>query len=136
MATDWNSPAIVSAVRRGALKGVMIGIGIVEARAVYLITQTKKSGRIYRRRGVKHQSSAPGEPFANDTGETLKRRDTTLDAAHIRATLHFRSINAARMEHGTRKMRPRPFARRAISETRNQVTDAVLGSIVAELKTL
>jgi len=133
MAVDWNAPEIVAKVRRGALKGVMTGIGIVEARAVYLITQTTKTGRTYRRRGKKHQSSAPGEPFASDTGDTLNRRNITLDAARIRATLNFHSQNAARMEHGTRKMRPRPFARRALAETSTQVQDAVLGEIIGEL---
>lgn len=35
---DWNSPAIVEKVRRGALRGVMIGVGIVEAHAVLMLT--------------------------------------------------------------------------------------------------
>jgi hypothetical protein len=135
MATNWNAPAIVAKVRRGALKGVMRAIGIVETRAVQLVTQGSKTGKVYRRRGKKHQSSAPGEPFASDTGDTIKRRNITLNAAKIRATLHFHSVNAARLEHGTRKMRPRPFARRALSETATQVQDAVLSDIIAELRT-
>ena len=117
------------------VRGLAIGIGIVEARAVYLITQTKKTGRIYRRgRGRQHQASAPYEPFANDTGDTLKRRRVAVDAAALRATLYFHSVNAARLEHGTRKMKPRPFARRALSETRQQVIDAVVGEVAKELR--
>lgn len=134
MATDWNAPAVLAKARRGALAGVMRGIGIVEARAVQLVTQGTKTGKIYRRRGKKHQSSAPGEPFASDTGDTIKRRNITLDAAKIRAALHFHSVNAARLEHGTRKMRPRPFARRALAETATQVQDAVMADIIAELR--
>lgn len=134
MAVDWNAPAIVAKVRAGALRGVVTGIGIVEARAVYLITQTAKTGRVYRRRGVKHQASAPGQPFASDTGDTLKRRNITIDAPQLRGTLHFASINAVRMERGTRKMAPRPFARRALAETRDQVQDAIFAEIVMELR--
>lgn len=134
MAIDWRAPQIVEKVRKGAMRGVVIGIGIVEARAVWLITQTKKSGRIYRRRGVQHQSSAPGEPFASDTGTTLARRTTELDAGRLRARLSFRSQNAIRMELGTRKMAPRPFGRRALAETRDQVQDAILGEIREELR--
>jgi hypothetical protein len=134
MITDWNAPAIVAKVRAGALKGVGQAIGIVEKRAVYLITQTAKTGRTYRRRGVKHQSSAPGEPFASWTGDTLNRRDITIDAAALRATLHFRSLNAGRLEHGTKKMMPRPFARRALAETRQQCEDAIIGAIIQELR--
>lgn len=135
MAVDWNSPAIIDKVRRGALKGVVKGLGIVEARAVYLITQTAKTGRNYKRRGGKvHRASAPGEPFANDSGDTLRRRDISIDATNLSGTLHFHSINAVRLEFGTRRMLPRPFARRALSETATQVQDAIMIAIVEELR--
>lgn len=136
MAVDWNSPRIIEAVRRGALRGVGIGIALVESRAVYLITQTGKTGRIYRRRGVKHQSSAPGEPFANDSGDTLKRRSIKVDAGQLRGTLSFHSENARRMELGTRKMKPRPFARRALIETQKEVQDVIFAEVMSELRKL
>jgi hypothetical protein len=133
MAVNWHGDAKAAAIRRGMVRGLAIGIGIVEARAIYLITQTAKTGRIYRRRGVKHQASAPYQPFANDTGDTLKSRRVAVDAARLRATLFFHSLNAARLEHGTRKMKPRPFARRSLSETRAQVIDAIAIEVIKEL---
>jgi len=134
MAISWRSPQIIAKVQRGALRGVTIGIGIVERRAVELILNTKKTGRIYRRRGKSHQASAPGEPFANDTGQTLAARTKVIDKAALRARLIFRGWNAVRLEHGTRKMAPRPYARRSLAETRDQVQDAVFGEILAELR--
>lgn len=134
MAVKWNGPQIAARVRKGTLAGLVIGIGIVEQRIVYLTSQQKKTGRIYRRRGRKHQASAPYEPFATDTGATLGNRTIKIDAAALRAVLTFRSKNALRMEFGTKKMKPRPFARRALSETKSQVRDAVLGEVAAELR--
>lgn len=133
MAVDWHGEEKAAAIRRGMVRGLAIGIGIVEKRAVYLITQTAKTGRVYRRRGVAHQASAPGEPFANDTGDTLKSRRVRVDAAALRATLYFHSVNAARMEHGTRRVKPRPFARRSLAETRAEVIDAIVGEVRREL---
>jgi hypothetical protein len=134
MAVDWHGADIMARVRAGALKGVGEGIGIVEKRAIELILHTAKTGRLYRRRGVVHQASAPGEPFASDTGATIEARTIEIDAAELRGRLAFRSENASRLEHGTKKMDPRPFARRALSETRSQVSDAVAAAIVAELR--
>lgn len=133
MAVNWHGEEKAAAVRRGMVRGLAIGIGIVEARAVYLITQTAKTGRVYRRRGVEHQASAPYEPFASDTGDTLKSRRVAVDAANLRATLYFHSVNAARLEHGTRRMKPRPFGRRSLSETRQQVIDAIAAEVIKEL---
>lgn len=133
MTVKWNGPVTIEKVRRGALVGVVRGIGIVEARAVYLITQTAKTGALYRRRGKLHRASAPGQAFASDTGDTLNRRDTAIDAAAIRARLTFRSVNALRMEKGTRKIKPRPYAGPALAQTGKQVQDAIVSAISREL---
>jgi len=134
MSVKWFGPQMEAKVRRGMMKGVVIGIGIVEARALYLITQTKKNGRLYRRRGRLHRASAPGQPFASDTGNTVQQRTIELDAGRLRATLIFRSKTAVWMEFGTRRVKPRPYARRALAETASQVRDAVLGEVQSELR--
>lgn len=135
----WNSAELIARAQRGAMIGVTRGIGIVEKRAVELVLQTKKSGRKYRRRGIIHQASAPGEPFASDTGTTLAAREivtfSRVSDRNLIARLIFRGWNAFRLEHGTRRMAPRPFARRALAETRDQVQDAVYAEIAAELRT-
>ena len=134
MAVKWNSAQIVDRVRRGAMRGVMIGIGIVEAHAVGLITAGGKSGRIYTRRGVKHQASAPGEAPASDTGRLVNSRRITLDSKDIRARLTFATRYALPLEVGTRRVEPRPYARRSLMEKNTDVRAAVAGEVRRELK--
>lgn len=131
---SWNAPVIVQAVRRGAMVGVTNGINIVEKRAVALILSPPKTGRIYRRRGVSHQSSAPGEAPASDTSRLVNSRRIILNPQALRARLQFAAKHARHLEHGTKKMEPRPFARRALLETRAQVNTAVFNGIVVELR--
>lgn len=134
MAVDWKSDAIVAKVRRGALRGVVVAIGLVEQRAVDLIMNPPKTGRKYRRRGVTHQASAPGEAPANDTSRLVNSRRIILDQAAIRATLNFSAKHARALEHGTQRIEPRPFARRALAETRRAANTAVFNEISAELR--
>lgn len=134
MAVDWRGPQIVQRVQRAAMRGVIIAIGMVEARAVHLVLNTPKSGRKYRRRGRIHQASAPGQPFASDTGTTLSRRTIDLDHAKLKGRLTFRSKTALWLEHGTRKMAPRPFARRALLESRKRAESAIVAEITQELR--
>lgn len=131
---NWRAPEIVQAVRQGAMAGVVDGIGIVERRAVELITQPPKTGRIYSRRGVKHQSSAPGEAPASDTSRLVNSRRIILNPKALKARLQFAAKHARHLEHGTKKMEPRPFARRALLETVAQVNTAVFNGIVVRLK--
>lgn len=130
----WHGPAMLARIRSGALRGVVTGIGIVEDRAVILITGPPKTGRTYRRRGIVHQASAPGEAPASDTSILVNSRRIVLNEAAIKATLLFSAKYAAYLEHGTRHMEPRPFARRALYETYGQVVAAIAGEIRSELK--
>lgn len=113
----WNSAALLARARVGAWRGVTEWIGLVERRAVELITSPPKTGRIYKRRGVTHQASAPGEAPANDTSRLLNSRRIDLFESQLRARLTFSAKHALPLEAGTMKMEPRPFARRALRET-------------------
>lgn len=129
MSVNWNSPAVIAAVRQGAMQGVVQAIGIVEQHAVHLLTNPPKTGRVYRRRGVSHQASAPGEAPASDTGRLVGSRRIVFDQANIRARLIFADKKAAWLEHGTRRMLPRPWARRALFEKAREIYAAVAGGI-------
>lgn len=133
MITKWNAPEIIAKVRTGVMRGIGRGILTVEREAVRLILNTPKTGRIYRRRGIDHQASAPGEPFASDTGRTLASRTTELFPAELRARLVFRSKIARYLEYGTRRMEPRPFARPALANSREQVAREVVEEVRKEL---
>lgn len=125
MTIDWHSAQIIANLRRGASAGVLQGIGIVERHAVQLILSPPKTGRKYRRRGVEHQASAPGEAPASDTGRLVGSRRITLLSAGLRARLTFSTKYAMPLEVGTIKMEPRPYARRSLAETRGEVAGAI-----------
>ena len=64
------------------------------------------SGRTYRRRGITHQASAPGQPPMTDTGTLV--RSIYLDIDPLRATVGSRLAYASYLEYGTRRMAARP----------------------------
>jgi hypothetical protein len=109
-------------------------IGIVETRAVYLLTNPPKTGRLYRRRGVVHQASAPGEAPASDSGALVNARRIDVNQQECVARLTFTSAHAPLLERGTRNMAPRPFARRALYESREQVREAIERNVAVALR--
>lgn len=132
---DWNAPEIEAKLRRGAMQGVTEGLGIVEQRAIHLILNPPKSGRIYRRRGISHQASAPGEAPASDTGTLVNARRTELHEDELSGRLIFSAKHALPLERGTRNMEPRPFAMRSLTETFEQVKEAIRRACAAALGT-
>lgn len=129
MAVNWNDQAVLAKAHAGTNRGLARWITEVERRAVELIMSPPKSGRVYRRRGVSHQASAPGEAPANDLGRLVNSRTKELFPEDLRARLTFRTEYAAYLEFGTRKMEPRPYANRALRESK----DAGLGMVREEL---
>jgi HK97 gp10 family phage protein len=134
MTVTWKAGEFEKRIREAAMRGVVVAIHKVDAKAVDLILNTSKSGRVYRRRGITHQASAPGEPPASDTGTLLNRRRIDLLPEEIAARLTFSAKHAAPLEFGTRNMAPRPFARRALAETREEQVKAIADEITAALK--
>jgi HK97 gp10 family phage protein len=124
MSVKWGDGNI-QAVREAMLRGVTRGAEIVRTEAVRLITEGSRSGRIYRRRGVEHQASAPGEPPASDTGALVNSGVVEIDSEALTARVVFKSDHALPLELGTEKMEPRPFLRPAVANTREQVQKVV-----------
>lgn len=80
----------------------------IQAEARRLIQDTPKTGRIYKRGGVSHQASAPGESPANDAGtlaESIQARMTGYIQGEVEPTAEY----ADYLEFGTEKMEPRPY---------------------------
>lgn len=132
--TSWNQPEFMGRARRGAMTGVVAWIGLVEKRAVELIMSPPKSGKIYRRRGVDHQASAPGQAPASDTGRLVNSRRVELIESQLRARLNFSTAYALALEVGTKHMEPRPYARRALAETKDEGIARVRAEILAALR--
>lgn len=134
MSGEWFGDEIAEQYRKAALEGIVTAIGIVETEVVRLITTGPKTGRIYKRRSIEHQSSAgapagplgEGESPANDTNRLLGSRRISIDAANLSGLLIFSTDYAWYLEYGTTKMEPRPFARPAIANKHDDIVAAII----------
>ncbi len=133
MAVDWNQAEVTARIRQGALRGVLIGGQLVHDTAVRKILSPPKTGRTYRRRGVTHVASAPGQPPASDTGRLAGSGSVVLHADALTARVNFATIYARALEIGTERMAPRPYARPSLVENRSAIEDAVAEQIRATL---
>lgn len=117
MTVQWFGPAVLTKVRGGVVTGLQRGVEAVHSEATSLILNTPKTGRWYG----KHQASAPGEPFASDTGDLLASATTAVDANALTANLNYSSDHAQIMEYGSAKVAPRSYARPALMNKRGDV---------------
>jgi HK97 gp10 family phage protein len=134
MTVEWHGDEVIAAVRRGAFRGVVAGTELVISEATRMITSGPKTGRIYRRRGVSHQASAPGEAPASDTGRLVQSGRAEYDQPNLTGYATWSTRYAPYLEYGTENMEPRPFARPALNNMRDAIRDAIQSAIVAELK--
>jgi HK97 gp10 family phage protein len=90
-----------------------------------------KTGRIYRRRGIEHQASAPGEPPATDTGALIAsgRADAEINGDTVNAIVEYRAPYAVHLEYGTRKMAARPFLTPAIERNRARIANLLRAAL-------
>lgn len=133
MGVTWYGEEMAGRARAGAMRGVVRWIGMVEQRWVELLTIEQKTGRVYTRRGIKHQASAPGEPPASDTGTLLNSRRIDLMDERLAARMLITARHAAPLEFGTRDMEPRPHAIRALEETSAAGREAVIEEVMDAL---
>ncbi len=138
MTVNWDTDKIAAAVRSAALEGVIDGTEAVKAAAIAKILGGTKSGIVYRRRGVFHQASAPGESPASDTGKLAQSGRTRFDTVNIIGEAIFSTAYAAALEFGTAHtvqapfgnqnaknafivIKPRPYARVSLEEERPKI---------------
>lgn len=117
MTIQWFGDRVLAAVKAGAVTGLQRGVEAVREEATSLVLNTPKTGRWYG----KHQASAPGEPFASDTGDLLASASTSVDANALTANLNYSSDHAAVMEYGSAKVAARSYARPALMNKREEI---------------
>ena len=127
---NWSGDALVARIRQAAMRGVVRGTEVVHTAAIRAIQTGPKTGRVYRRRGVSHQASAPGEAPASDTGALVQRSSTRYEPNDLRGVVSFHAAYAALLEFGTTRMEPRPFLRPALVASRDQI----LADVAAEIR--
>lgn len=117
-----------------AKNGVADGANLVYNEILSLVQDTQKSGRLYPFRGGTHQASAPGEPFANMTGNALLQTQITEEDAGLTQVITGHAEYAAFLELGTSKMAARPVFRPALANKTDEFVDAVYSEVGKALK--
>lgn len=125
MPVEWNGDEIVRRIRAAAARGVLRGTEAVVTEATRLIQSTSKSGRTYRRRGVEHVASAPGEAPATDTGTLVKSNGTETRNGGLTGIAKWSAAHAPSLEYGTSRIEPRPFARPALANKRLAIEEDI-----------
>lgn len=133
MAVNFNDKAVAQRIRAATARGLFKAAELVRTEAISLVLNTPKTGRVYQRRGVQHQASAPGEPFASDTGATVNSIQAIVDEQKLEAYIATNE-NGRRLELGTQKMEPRPFLRPALANKRAEAEQTIRDEVAAELR--
>ena len=134
MTVKWFAKEVSEKILRAANTGIFRGAEAVLEEARRLILSPPKTGKIYRRRSIEHQASAPGEAPASDTGRLVQSGRTEYDRKEVLGRIIFSANYAASLELGTLNMQPRPFARPALAAKRDFIQQAVAEEIAIALK--
>ncbi|AWM37020.1 hypothetical protein GobsT_50790 [Gemmata obscuriglobus] len=104
----------------------------VEGDAKKSITAGGKTGRVYTRRSVTHQASAPGEAPASDTGRLVNSINSALNASELESTVTAGEgavKYAAMLEFGTRHVAARPFMFPALEQNKAWITERLAAAV-------
>lgn len=134
MSVDWFGDAVLEKARKAALGAVTRGGFAVHEEATSQILDGEKTGRIYRRRGVEHQASAPGEAPASDIGRLVQSGKVELKPAELAADINWSTDYAEGLEYGTENVAARSFARPALANKADEIQQDIGDSISDALK--
>lgn len=134
MTVKFNDSSILEAVRRAAMVAVVRGTESVRKEAISSILSGPKSGRVYTRRGVEHQASAPGEAPASDTGRLVGSIRTEYDRGRLAGKVVASTEYAPHLEYGTARMEPRPFLRPALAARREDIERDIQAEVAQALR--
>ena len=154
MAMTWRGDEVYRQIEDAARRAAFMAGTEVHAEAVRLIQSGPKSGRVYRRRGVTHRASAPGQPPASDTGSLAGSGDVNRlgNGLTVRVTFRRRYARAlelgsayriggggggpgpSQLEFGTQTLAPRPFLRPALQNKSAAIFDHFASEIGAVIR--
>lgn len=109
LADDYSEDMIERGIRAATLDAHAVAVQLVSGAG---------SGRAYRRNGVVHRASSPGDSPALDTG-TLRASlgfETARTLVGTVGTVYATAEYAAALEFGTERMKPRPYLSRIPGE--------------------
>ena len=134
MTVRLNEAEIMARALQGVRHGIVACAEAVRNEAVSAVLSPPKTGRIYRRRGVEHQASAPGEAPASDTGRLANSIRTSYRENGLVGVVSASTAYAAYLEFGTVKMEPRPFMRPALARRRESFEATIASFVRAALR--
>lgn len=100
----------------------------IEAGVKLRMSTGKATGRIYRRGGVSHQASAPGEAPAPDSG-VLRGSIYHERTGPLSAVAGSRLAYASYLEFGTRNIAPRPAWIPEVLEAQKEFTNDIKAAL-------
>lgn len=124
MRVERDDYAAIAAATRERLGEVVAVAAFNIAERAAASMEGGKSGRLYVRRGVEHQASAPGEAPAIDTG-ILHDSFFTQKVDELEAIVGTNVEYAPHLELGTVNIAPRPFLLPATEDERSDFNAAV-----------
>jgi hypothetical protein len=133
MPVDWRQDEFIAAVRRGALRGLIIAANDVRNEILRRILQTAKTGKVYIRRGIEHQASAPGEAPASDTGTLARNITVMVDPQALTAKINSGAAHSWYLEFGTLTIEPRPHLRVSLAAQKDNIPEIVGREISIEI---
>jgi HK97 gp10 family phage protein len=115
-----------SEIQKNVNKAIQRAASWVAADAVRGIQRGKHTGKTYKRRGVEHQASAPGEYPASDTGRLASsiRINRGLLEADIGSDLAYAKYLEPDNGDGG-KMKPRPFLEPSYEKNKEQIDQII-----------
>ena len=133
---------VARALTNGLVVEMIISQAAIETYDVMIenISKTSGSGKVYKRKGVVHVSSGPGQFPAKDSGFLIgsvgitnpKGIDFGTKNPDVLITLP--ALPSLELEFGTSRMRSRPFIRRSLDEALNTRLDKIIGNVIKTLE--
>lgn len=131
MTITWNGRKLNAAMELALMRGLYIAGLRVKDSAQDSILQGQKSGRVYFRRSVTHQASAPGEPPASDIGKLVQSFDVIPYPTIHTVIISNDAKYAAALEYGTQHIEPRPYMRPALARNLGAINALIAREIAA-----
>jgi hypothetical protein len=133
MTLKYND-ALIATIETAVKQGVGEATEVVRDEVFRLVLETPKTGRLYDHpNGGVHQASAPGESFANMTGNALSKTVTFQEDDGMTGVVAGDFDYALELEMGTSRVAERPTFRPALNNSTDEIVDAIETSIRSAL---
>jgi HK97 gp10 family phage protein len=127
---DRATREMQEAVASELKKALLASAKKVEGEAKRSIASGGKTGRIYKRRTVTHQASAPGEAPATDTGRLINSLHSSQSGSESVVVAGGGAVKYAPMlEFGTRTIAARPFMFPALEKSKAWITERLAAAV-------